>query len=309
MAQYYEENNDINNAIIYYKKSKLYSHALRLASSNENILNMNEINDIILEIPNNMFKKNKSIIKQNCNINDLNKCAILYQKCGNINKAIDLCINKKLFNQLKIITSNQIENNNNNIHPNIALKFSKYFMEYKQYEKAVHMLIIAKKYKNALNIISNYGIKITNELSEKLTPNKTENNIENRNEILIILAKLCCEQQLYQLAAKKYTQCGDKINAIKCLIQANDTNRVIYYASKTKNNNTNILAANYLQSLNWHLNPKYTKSILQFYNTAKAYKQLAFFYDACAQIEIDEYRDYDKALRVLKQALKQIKKN
>ena len=28
---------------------------------------------------------------------------------------------------------------------------------------------------------------------------------------------------------------------------------------------------------------------------AKAFDKLAAFYDACAQVEIDEYRDYDKA--------------
>ena len=32
--------------------------------------------------------------------------------------------------------------------------------------------------------------------------------------------------------------------------------------------------------------------------------QLSAFYDACAQVEIDEYRDYEKALGALKESLK-----
>ena len=83
--------------------------------------------------------------------------------------------------------------------------------------------------------------------------------------------------------------------------------KIIYYASN-KDKNANILAANYLQSLDWHSKPDFIKYILKFNNTAKAYEQLAFFYDGCAQIEIDDYRDYDKALRALKQAYKQINK-
>ena len=36
------------------------------------------------------------------------------------------------------------------------------------------------------------------------------------------------------------------------------------------------------------------KKIIEFYTKAKAYKQLAMFYDACSQLEIDEFRDYEK---------------
>ena len=43
-----------------------------------------------------------------------------------------------------------------------------------------------------------------------------------------------------------------------------------------------------------------------FYTKARANKQLSGFYDACAQVEIDEYRDYEKALGALKEATKQL---
>ena len=42
--------------------------------------------------------------------------------------------------------------------------------------------------------------------------------------------------------------------------------------------------------------------------TRKAYARLSEFYQACAQVEIDEYRDYDKAAGALKEAHKYIQR-
>jgi len=48
------------------------------------------------------------------------------------------------------------------------------------------------------------------------------------------------------------------------------------------------------------------KTIISFYQRAKAFESLANFYDACAQVEIDEYRDYEKALGAMKEAKRQL---
>ena len=58
------------------------------------------------------------------------------------------------------------------------------------------------------------------------------------------------------------------------------------------------MAANYLQRLDWHASPELMRHIVTFYTKAGAHDSLAAFYEACAQIEIDEYRDYDKAGQV-----------
>ncbi len=81
------------------------------------------------------------------------------------------------------------------------------------------------------------------------------------------------------------------------------------HKAKTKKKELYVLVGNYLQSLNWHNNAEYTRTIIQFYNGAKAYIPLAYFYDAYAQIEIEEYRDYEKATRLFKQAVKVAKKD
>jgi intraflagellar transport protein 140 len=51
------------------------------------------------------------------------------------------------------------------------------------------------------------------------------------------------------------------------------------------------------------------KNIIQFYSKAKAYDNLASFFEACSNVEIDEYRDYDKAVAAIKEAIKHISKS
>ena len=46
------------------------------------------------------------------------------------------------------------------------------------------------------------------------------------------------------------------------------------------------------------------KNIIQFFNKAKAFDHLAGFFEACSLVEIDEYRDYEKATAALREALK-----
>lgn len=51
------------------------------------------------------------------------------------------------------------------------------------------------------------------------------------------------------------------------------------------------------------------KTIISFYQKAKSFDSLSNFYDACAQVEIDEYRDYEKALGAMKEAMRQLEKS
>lgn len=56
-------------------------------------------------------------------------------------------------------------------------------------------------------------VEITEELAEKLTPTKEENNIDTmeRVKILEAIAEVCMHQGQYHLATKKFTQAGNKI--------------------------------------------------------------------------------------------------
>merc|ERR1719171_1411582 len=138
-----------------------------------------------------------------------------------------------------------------------------------------------------------------------MTPDKNSTmDQEKRSELLHRMAKLCKKQGSFQLACKKFTQAGNKLKAMKSLLKSGDTEKIIFFAGTAKQPEIYVLAGNYLQSLDWHNDPDIMKNIITFYQKAKAFDKLSSFYDACAQVEIDEYRDYEKANAALKEALR-----
>ena len=55
-----------------------------------------------------------------------------------------------------------------------------------------------------------------------------------------------------------------------------------------------IMAANYLQTLDWRSDQEILNNVVSFYTKAKALDSLAAFYESCAQVEIDDYQNYEK---------------
>lgn len=83
-----------------------------------------------------------------------------------------------------------------------------------------------------------------------------------------------------------------------------DIERVVTFANNARMPEIFILSANYLQTADWHKNPELMKYIITFYVKGKAFDKLVEFYETCASNEIDEYRDYEKALSALKDGFK-----
>lgn len=98
--------------------------------------------------------------------------------------------------------------------------------------------------------------------------------------------KLIQNQGSFALASTKFTQAGDRIRAIKCLVRSGDTKAVIQFATISRNAEIYTLAANYLQQMNWRESVEIMKAIINFYSKAKAFEQLATFYDSCAQVNV-----------------------
>jgi intraflagellar transport protein 140 len=59
------------------------------------------------------------------------------------------------------------------------------------------------------------------------------------------------------------------------------------------------LVVPWCQTLDWHADPEIMNNIITFYKKANAMESVATFYESCAQIEIDEYRNYEKGLQVI----------
>lgn len=77
-----------------------------------------------------------------------------------------------------------------------------------------------------------------------------------------------------------------QVKAMKCLLKSGDTERIVYFANVCRQREIYIMAANYLQSLDWRKEPDIMRNIIQFYSRAKALGLLGGFYDACAQVNL-----------------------
>jgi len=73
---------------------------------------------------------------------------------------------------------------------------------------------------------------------------------------------------------------------MKALLKSGDTEKIVFFATVSRQKEIYIMAANYLQSLDWRKDPEIMKSIIGFYTKGRSLEPLAGFFDACAQVRI-----------------------
>jgi len=294
LARHLEADTRVKEAIHFFQMAGRVSHAVRLAQ--ENNFDGDLMSLALSSDPANMMQAAKYYEQRNQH----SKAVHLYQKAGCQKRALELCFTARLFDALRKIADDLSADSD----PEILAKCAEFFMQHSQNDKAVHLLSMSHQYDKAIDLCCEHDVQITEEMAERMTPDKNSMGAEQRAAILEQMAKLCKKQGSFQLACKKFTQAGDKLKAMKSLLKSGDTEKVIFFAGTARQPEIYVLAGNYLQSLDWHNDPEIMKNIIQFYSKAKAHDKLASFYDACAQVEIDEYRDYEKAGGALREALK-----
>lgn len=223
----------------------------------------------------------------------MDRAVMLYHKAGHFSKALELAFATQQFVALQLIAEDLDETSD----PALLARCSDFFIQHSQYERAVELLLAAKKYHEALQLCLEQNMSITEEMAEKMTVAKDSSDLpeESRRELLEQIANCCMRQGSYHLATKKYTQAGNKLKAMRALLKSGDTEKITFFASVSRQKEIYIMAANYLQSLDWRKEPEIMRNIISFYTKGRALDLLAGFYDACAQVEIDEYQNYDKA--------------
>ncbi|MCP9263725.1 hypothetical protein DINM_007106 [Dirofilaria immitis] len=302
-AQYMESQGDVKAARLYYQYAKDYLSVIRLLCRSNNIDEAVEIanssgdkaacyhlgryfethgdsNMAVTFLQKHMHAENNMTDKV-ANLalmaggNELVEAAQYYENIpGHADKAVMLYhkhFSAEQFSALDLITNELDENSD----LQVLKRAAEFFTINQQYNKAVQLLIYSKQYSEAINLCKQKNVPINETLAEALTPSKDDVSDEaDRIKLLELIAECCVQQRNYHFAAKKYTQA----------------------------------AANYLQTLNWKDDCDLMKQIELFYNKANAYEHLASFYEACAQIEIDDYHDYNKAVDALNESLRCIAK-
>ncbi|KAI5067086.1 hypothetical protein GOP47_0017614 [Adiantum capillus-veneris] len=228
------------------------------------------------------------------------EAVLLYQKGGDIEKAVDVCVHFQLFDALRAIADNL----NEGTDPSILVRCGDFLLSHKHYDKATLLLIAAGQHRRAFELCIHEGVEITDKMMELFSKQIFEENPEDSKQLLVALAEFCDSQGSFHLACRTYTQAGDKVNAMKALMKSGDTEKVLIYANVSRQKQLYVLAAGYLQTLNWHHDANIMKRIVQMYTKAGEMELLGSFYEACAQVEIDGFRDYEKALSAMKEAWK-----
>uniref|UniRef100_A0AAV2LG90 Intraflagellar transport protein 140 n=1 Tax=Knipowitschia caucasica TaxID=637954 RepID=A0AAV2LG90_KNICA len=300
LARHYEGHEDIKQAVHFYTRAQAYNNAIRLCK--ENGLDDQLMNLALLSNPEDMMEA-ASYYEEKGSHTD--RAVALYHKAGYVSKAVELAFATEQFSALQLIAEGLDEASD----PALLERCSDFFISHSQHEKAVELLVAAKKYQEALELCVSQNLTVTEELAEKMTVNKLKDMSEEpRKELLERIADCCMRQGNYHLATKKYTQAGNKLKAMRALLKSGDTEKIVFFANVCRHKDLFIMAANYLQSLDWRTDPDILKTIIGFYTKGRAPELLAGFYEACAQVEIDDYQNYEKALDALTEAYKCLSK-
>ncbi|XP_074648558.1 intraflagellar transport protein 140 homolog [Tubulanus polymorphus] len=300
LARQYENQDRIKESIHFFTRAQAYGNAIRLCK--EHGFEDQMMNLALLGKPADMIEAAHYYEQKQIS---LDKAVMLYHKAGNLHKALDLAFRSRQFGALQHIS----ESLDGSADPQLLQRCANFFMENSQFDRAVDLLAAGKQYWEALQLCNEQNVPIDENLVEKLTvPKESDMPNEERHRLLEAIADVCMQQRQYHLATKKYTQAGNKLKAMKALLKSGDTEKIIFFAGVSRQKEIYVMAANYLQSLDWRKDPEIMKNIISFYTKGRAMESLALFYDACAQVEIDEYQNYDKALGALGEAYKCITK-
>lgn len=299
LARHYENIGKFQDAIQFYTRAQTYGNAVRICKEND-------LQDELWNVASTARSRDDkasaaAYFEEN---GDYKRAVELYHRAGFIHKAIEMAFASQQPDILQVIASELDAKSD----PELIARCAEFFQSINLNQKAVLLLANSRQFDAALDVCAKHAVPITETLAEMLTPNKEEMTEEKRNEILIQIGDLLQEQGDYHSATKKFTQAGDKIKAMKSLLKSGDTDKIVFFAGMSRQKEIYIMAANYLQSMDFQNDPKILKNIVTFYTKGQAYDLLANFYAVCAQAEIDEYRDYDKALKALQEAAKYLVK-
>ncbi|KAJ6640265.1 Intraflagellar transport protein 140 like [Pseudolycoriella hygida] len=294
LARHYENIGKIQEAIQFYTRAQTFSNAVRICKEND-------LQNELWNVANSARSRDKASAAsyfEECG--DFKRAVELYHRSGMLHKAVEMAFASQQPETLQVIASELDVNSD----AELVTRCADFFLGIDQLQKAVHLLANAKHFEKALEICKGRAVPVTETLAELLTPAKDEIAEPTRVKILTMLGDILQEQGDYHTATKKFTQAGDKTRAMKSLLKSGDTDKIVFFAGMSRQKEIYIMAANYLQALNWQNDAKILKNIVTFYTKGQAYDLLANFYVTCAQVEIDEFRDYEKALKALLESSK-----
>ena len=187
LARQYENADMVSEAIKYYTKAEVFNNAIRLAKEHG-------LRSEMLSLAMRASKADMIEAAEYCEMQPglMDKAVALYHKGGRITKALELCFKYNLFQALADIS----EDLDAGADPELLERAADFFVRNGQHSKAVSLLVAAKKYDEAVDMCVAHNVIITEELAEKMTPDKGEESEGNeaRNGLLERIADCCAAQ-------------------------------------------------------------------------------------------------------------------
>lgn len=295
LAAHFEAAGNVSQACHFYTMAKGFTNAIRVCKENDM---QEELWPLATMAP---PQTQLDVAKYYEDSDQPDKAVILYHKAGLVSKAMDLAFRTNQFEALQLITTDVGSDSD----PALVAKCAEFFVSNGQIDKAVDLLASGQNYLDALRLIEENDVPLTEELADKMSLDKPEQDLEKERLRIASLERIgdvALKQGNYHLATKKFTQAGNKLRAMKALLKSGDTEKICFFAQVSRQKEIYVMAGNYLQSMDWQNQPAVLNNIINFYSKGKAMDLLANFYVACAQVEIDEFQNYEKALDALTQA-------
>ncbi|KPA84519.1 hypothetical protein ABB37_01064 [Leptomonas pyrrhocoris] len=296
VGQIYERQGDLAHGLQYYQTAGAYRSGCRVAWKAEQY---GAVVSLAMKSADERLMLETAMAFEQQQLFD--KAVQLYRRIGAVQCALDACVKGGLYETLHEISANLASASTD---PAVFLGMADHFQSEGDYQKAVEMLVFAKHFDEAMKLCETRNVTLTEEMAESITGDVGKLPQEEKQALLHRVAHIARDQGSWSLACKKYTQAGDRVKAMKMLMRGGETEKVIFFANHSRNAEIYTLAANYLQSQNWLAEANIYKSIVLFYTKAKAFSNLVAFYESCAQLQVDENRDYAEALRVLEECIR-----
>ncbi|TKR66752.1 hypothetical protein L596_022998 [Steinernema carpocapsae] len=298
LARHFEAHEQPQRAVEFFTKAQTFSSAIRLAKEH----------DMADQLANlSLLAGGSDLVEAAKYYEELpgyaDKAVMLYHKAGMIGRALDLAFKTDQFSALDLIAKELDENSD----PRVLERSAQFFANNQQYKKAVQLLAFAKNFDSAIELCRRTNVPMTEELAEAISPTKEAiPSSSERNKLLEKIAECCLQQSNYHYAAKKFAQAGNKIQAMRALIKSGDTPKIILFANTARNKDIYRIAGNYLQTINWKEDTNIMKHIENFYSRAGAFDSLAGFFESCAEVELEEYHDYEKTAIALAESVRHL---
>ncbi|CAE7667243.1 Ift140, partial [Symbiodinium sp. KB8] len=161
LARQYELGGNTDAALYFYEKSKRFNHAARLSKASGKdsqlmALALQSTKDVMVETAEYFISKGA-----------LDKAVTLLHKGGHTSRALDLCFQGQLFDDLQAIADDIGEGDE--ADPEVLQQCAEFFMTHGKYEKAVSLLLAAHQHEEALELCIQHKVPISEEMAEALT--------------------------------------------------------------------------------------------------------------------------------------------